>query len=369
MAVIAQEAVDDQTCVNKDCVPKGLTTMTVDVGHGEEEVWVFDSPDVSTFYQEAPGSRKVQKPRFTGLAAKFINISPQPVTVFYDPGGNREKLYIADIGPFEAAATAAYPTHVFVMTAKNDRSKELAKFVVKGDETLYPYDPITDPSTLSNAELQQYTLQKENLEFAAAYRAKTGRDWLSLFRKRGRPHPMWDADFFGQQHSITTKETHFESFPPDTDLTPIGMGESRRLQDYRSAEPELNLTLKVLSCEPRVFEIQNFLSLTEVDHILELATGMKLHRSKTLAGDSSKEHISESTRTSRNTWVARNKSPVIDAIYRRAADLLQMDEALLRKRTKDEHPEVATKGSIAEELQVCFVMIMLWLRFDIFGLY
>lgn len=345
----------DQTCVNKDCAPnKSLQSMTFNVGHGNETAWVFDSPDVSTFYQAPPGSRKIVTPRFNGMAAKFINISPNPVTVLWDPAdGKRDKSYIADIGPFEAAATAAYPTHVFVMTPKNDPNTILTSFTVKSDEMLYVYDPIQDPTTLSNDELQRYTLQKENLDFAAAYRHSTGRDWLALFRKRERPRFMWDADYFGQQHVVTTPETHFTSFPPENDLTPVSMGESRRLQEYRSPDtPELNLTLTVLSCEPRVFEIKNFLSEVEVDHILELATGMKLKRSMTQAGTSAKQTTSETTRTSRNTWVPRQKSPVIDAIYRRAADLLQLDEALLRRRSEDEFPDLNTKGSIAEDLQL-----------------
>ena len=150
---------------------------------------------------------------------------------------------------------------------------------------------------------------------------------------------------------VTTTETHFESLPPEADLTPV-TSEHRRLQDYRSTEPQLNLTLTVLSCEPRVFEIQNFLSEIEVDHILQLATGMNLRRSTTRASGTAQETTSEATRTSRNTWVSRTKSPIVDAIYRRAADLLQLDEALLRRRTADEYPDLGTKGSIAEDLQL-----------------
>jgi len=351
--VVAVSAQDKETCAPKD-LPKSLQLMAFDVGQGNETAWVYVSPDVSTFYQEPPGSRKIREPTFTGLAAKFINISPEPVKVYWDPGNNREKSYIADIGPFEAAATAAYPTHVFVVTPKKDTNTILARFVVKKDEMLYPYDPITDPTnTLDDKSLQMYTLQKENLDFAAAYREKTGRDWLALFRRRGRPYPLWEADYFGQQHIVTTTETHFESFPPDTDLTPVVQStDYRRLQEYRSAAPQLNLTLKVLSCEPRVFEIQNFLSSTEVHHILELATGMKLRRSTTRAGTGATETTSEATRTSRNTWVSRQKSPIIDAIYRRSAHLLQLDEALLRRRNETEFPNLGTKTSIAEDLQL-----------------
>ena len=79
---------------------------------------------------------------------------------------------------------------------------------------------------------------------------------------------------------------------------------------------------------------------------------MKLRLSTTRAAAGAEARSDTATRTSRNTWVNREKSPVIDALYRRAADLLQMDEALFRKRGPDEHPELKTKGAICEHLQL-----------------
>ena len=58
------------------------------------------------------------------------------------------------------------------------------------------------------------------------------------------------------------------------------------------------------------------------------------------------------TRTSMNSWIARETSPIFDAIYRRAADLLRIDEALMRNRGDDELPDWPSKGSIAESLQL-----------------
>jgi prolyl 4-hydroxylase len=43
---------------------------------------------------------------------------------------------------------------------------------------------------------------------------------------------------------------------------------------------------------------------------------------------------------------------IIDAIYRRVADVLQVDEALLRQRQNDEWPDFGTKSTIAEPLQL-----------------
>lgn len=128
--------------------------------------------------------------------------------------------------------------------------------------------------------------------------------------------------------------------------------QTRQLQEYRTPEPTQSFTLTALSCAPRVFEIRNFLSEVEVDHIMELATGMKLRMSTTRAGNAGEARTDAATRTSRNSWVAREKSPIVDAIYRRAADLLRIDEALLRRRSSEEFPHLPSRGSIAETLQL-----------------
>lgn len=57
-------------------------------------------------------------------------------------------------------------------------------------------------------------------------------------------------------------------------------------------------------------------------------------------------------RTSRNTWLKRNKSPILDAIFRRAADVLKVDEALMRKRELDERPDIPTDRPLSEDLQL-----------------
>jgi prolyl 4-hydroxylase len=134
--------------------------------------------------------------------------------------------------------------------------------------------------------------------------------------------------------------------------------EPRLLQQYRDPDQTvLNMTMTVLSCAPRVFEIKNFLSAAEVAHMLNIAGGVSLSLSST--GELSKgDKIIEpkgdtrKTRTSYNSWLPREKSPIIDAIYRRAADLMRIDEALLRHRGDGEYPDLGTEKSLAEQLQL-----------------
>lgn len=137
--------------------------------------------------------------------------------------------------------------------------------------------------------------------------------------------------------------------------------DDRILSDYRvKGQSTLNMTLRALSCAPRVFEIENFLSEAEIQHILELAGGISLKASTTGDVGSNSNRNNEKvkpeegtkTRTSFNSWVPRERSPVLDAIYRRSADLLRIDESLLRHRGEDEHPEVPTKKPTCESLQL-----------------
>lgn len=114
-----------------------------------------------------------------------------------------------------------------------------------------------------------------------------------------------------------------------------------------------HLRRTVLSVAPRVFEIKNFLSVEEATHILELARGIKLSRSTTRAGSSAADSADDSTRTSQNSWISRQRSVILDSIYRRAADLLQIDEACFRRRGPYETCLTSNStGPITESLQL-----------------
>lgn len=88
--------------------------------------------------------------------------------------------------------------------------------------------------------------------------------------------------------------------------------------------------------------------------ILDLALKRNLKRSTTgMWGD----HASVSNvRTSRTTWLPRINSPIMDAILRRGADVLQIDEALFRRHSANERPpsysDKQNDNPINEDLQI-----------------
>lgn len=343
-----------------------LVPLTVDFGDHQDTVDVYMTPDVATFYNETPGSRKKYETDFRGQFGKFINMSPRPVRVYWVPNSG-DKSYIADIAPFGSAGTATHPNHHFVVAERDDPSTVLREWTIKEFTSLYKYDPYDSlkkaKAELTSGQFNLYKLQYESFSFDRAYRHKTGRQWLALYGRKQAPRfPMWPADSIGQMHQVTTHETHFVSQPPD-ELAKFPVSSTVNAKDlqvredlkpYRSPEETLTLNMTVLSVAPRVFEIPNFLSHEEVMHILELATGMTLSRSTTRAGDIADATTSDSTRTSLNSWIARQRTAMVDSIYRRAADLLQIDEACFRNRRDAQELELVANstGPITERYVV-----------------
>lgn len=346
-----------------------------------EEQLTFEAyvqPHISAFYNKNQLSMKPKKPYFMGEAGKFFNLGNEHLSLYW--GDGRNPHFIADVRPFQAVGTATFPGHHFKLTTKGNPQNVLFDFHVVPDKNLYVYDPYYHEASntvsldklendLDAKEQKLYWLQRNSLEFGKFYYEFTGRRWLGLYPLRKPPaYRMWNADYFGQEHWVTTKETHYVIEPPEDVLESLSREElhdkntlnRRHLSEYRqqgTTDEEgdgsyMNMTMTVLSCAPRVFEIKNFLSHVEVDHIVHMATGMKLRLSTTSGSDGHDRRSDTKTRTSKNSWVGRMRSPIIDSIYRRAADLMQIDEALLRNRNKDERPNIDHRGSNAEDLQL-----------------
>jgi len=355
-----------------------LQQMTYDLGYGPEIFDAYVQPNITTFSRgtyETPTT-----PKHNGHAVKFFNMSPKTILLYWDDGAGRE-IIMGRVSPFGVTGTASFPGHRFFF-APNDYvqgSKEgiLRRFYVDGHrggemETNYYYDPFhvegdtkatnRNLMSLSFAEYENYNIIRRTQKFNEYYRKFTGRSYLSMYPRDKPKYFMWPADYFGQEHWFTTKETHFERIPEKNDIKRITQtGTERVLKDdderilsqYRATDSYLNLTFTVLSCAPKVFEIPNFLSDAEVDHILDIAyqTDLKPSTTGTAEGITGSEKKTK-TRTSLNTWVGRETDQVIDAIYRRSADFLRIDEAYFRTRDQEEVPHVQSKSSIAEQLQL-----------------
>jgi hypothetical protein len=288
---------------------------------------VYVEPEVSTMYNETPGTLSPIETSFNGVFSKFINMSPNKVKVDWEqhPGGKR--VFTTLLDPFSGGGTASYPGHRFIVYDA-ETEEDLMTWEIEKGNSLYTYDPYHEVESLaeymlSTTDLAWYRVQLDNLKFSDVYEEFTGRQWLALYRMKERPrYHMWPADSFGQTHVVTTRETHLLELPPSdismVATSPYGatLEERQKLEAYRDPNQEtLALNLTVLSVAPRVFEIPNFLSKAEVDHILQLAAGMELGESTT--GGNAARRVKASGRTSRNTWIKRVQSIIIDSIFRR----------------------------------------------------
>jgi hypothetical protein len=127
--------------------------------------------------------------------------------------------------PFTASGTATFPGHRFQFTAIDDPDTVLKQFVVGNyPENLYVYDPFHVPGdarqteinlqVLSKEERSKYNKWRQTLLFNEQYKNVTGRSYLANYLRAPPMHYMWRADYFGQTHWVTTKETHFVELPP-----------------------------------------------------------------------------------------------------------------------------------------------------------
>jgi hypothetical protein len=127
--------------------------------------------------------------------------------------------------PFAASGTSTFPGHRFQFTAIDDPDTVLQQFFVKEyPENIYVYDPYYVPfdarqteinlQVLNKEERAKYNKWRQTLLFNEQYKNVTGRSYLANYLRAPPMHYMWRADYFGQMHWVTTKETHFVELPP-----------------------------------------------------------------------------------------------------------------------------------------------------------
>ena len=106
------------------------------------------------------------------------------------------------------------------------------------------------------------------------------------------PHSMWPADYYGQEHQA------------------IITGEQDKDAQFRQVKKLSSMTLQTLSAKPRVFKIQNFLSESEIEHLL---TSAKKNFHENISGKQQRAVLH------------REMSSVNEAICSRASDMLRVD--------------------------------------------
>jgi len=266
-----------------------------------------------------PSVVQLKGPKTTAMSAKFRSMSPRKVEMWYDDGGSGTESGHLVLG--QETTTNTYEGHVFYFTVAGHKDQVLARFTMNPNQVLYVvYDKKRPPP----AEMLAATRKEE--QFMAEYYNRTGIHWRHYFGPDGpRPPPelyMWPAKQVGTVHTVQSPEGYWKCDGPVTEC---------------QSSAVVPLELEVVSLEPRVFIIPQFLSDFEAEHIAKIA---RPRMASSSVGDVDSGVFSSNTRTSRNAWVARKTTSVTESLFIRAADLLNIDEKLL------------TREKNAEDLQV-----------------
>jgi len=266
--------------------------------------------------------RKLQQPplSFTGFATKVVNLDTQPVLLYWDGKGGHEnsRKLVGEIPPMESIGTATMPGHSFHVTPIYDPSTVLKHWVATHDSALFFYDPKSSDEMKESLQIENpklyaaYHRQMINKAFSRDYTASTGRTWLAQFPRPFPMHYMHGARYIGQKHQVD------------------------------------EMTLKVVSVRPRVFTIENFLTIDECKELIRLGLDQGLTESTLHASPLAKQNRDTSTRSSTNAWLSRATSTLTEKIYKKAARLTKIDENLFQNF----HDSSAQHHSIAESLQV-----------------
>eukprot|EP01034_Spumella_vulgaris_P042262 gene42262-52399_t len=256
----------------------------------------------------------------TATSAKFRNLIPATIDIYYEDGGDGVFQGTLDLGKEYTINT--YEGHVFYFTEKGRKDQEVARFVIDKDVVMYA---VQDPARPAPAEMLQH--RENELKFGAEYLARTGLQWRHYYGPDGpRPPPvlhMWPAHEIGEIHGVTSRHGKWKC-----------EGSAKNCQSREL----VNLELEVVSLRPKVFIISDFLSDFEVESIKAFAKP-KVARSSVGSDDGGGARNSD-TRTSRNTWVKRGSTAVTETLSLRAADLLNISDSHLWSHTNAEDMQV-----------------------------
>jgi len=254
----------------------------------------------------------------TAMGVKFRSFHNQRLYKYWDDG-SKEGVYTGFIDPMDFDATMTYDTHTFIYRdAKYPNGKEILRITMRKGTNLY----IIPPNDESVMDTDVYKRAVQEKEFMEDYYSRTGQPWLADYGRGPTLLPIWESRYVGQEHNITS-EYGFVHCEPVTSPDCLKLG-------------PINLTLTVLSTQPKVLVIPNLMSHFEADHIRDLAKPRMIRSAVGKSGNA----LETNTRTSKTAWVSRTETDVMDHIYSRFADVLGIPNELLTLAKLAEHLQV-----------------------------
>jgi len=274
--------------------------------------------------EETLGQKLLEKQsKFYGLnhlsysedsAAQSIKVyNPNDITYDYywfDTYRNKG-IYKGKLRPQGMTATNSYRGHIFYFTLSGTENEIYRITVAKNVN-----DYIIPPNNDKIKKDKFYLKLKEKQVFYEKYFKETGFPWLSSF---GRPEPVLfmynkqGLDEVGTIYNIKSKHGFWNCV-------------SEQISSCQDTN-EVSVNIEVISTKPKMFIIENIINNIEAELVKSLAEP-KLHRSGT--GQSRDANFNDETRTSKTAWIGYREHIIIDTIFKRTADILQIDEETLK---------------------------------------
>jgi prolyl 4-hydroxylase len=253
------------------------------------------------------------------MSVKFRSLIRGKVKIWYDD--HRGGVENGHLGLGQETTTNTYEGHEFFFTDYHNKDKVYARFRMHSGQVFYV---VEDPNQPAPAELKSQT--DREVRFIRDYSEKNGIPWRHYYGPNGpRPPPihfMWPATQIGQVHAVTSSHGYWTC--------------DGSVSECQSLHP-VHLELEVISLAPRAFVINNFLNGFEVDAIIAAANS-RLHHSS--VGDTETGAFESDVRTSSNAWLPRSLNHITETLFRRAADVLQIDEKRLQRSDSAEDMQV-----------------------------
>eukprot|EP00656_Telonema_subtile_P006536 TRINITY_DN13023_c0_g1_i5.p1 TRINITY_DN13023_c0_g1~~TRINITY_DN13023_c0_g1_i5.p1 ORF type:complete len:343 (+),score=51.12 TRINITY_DN13023_c0_g1_i5:152-1180(+) len=189
----------------------------------------------------------------------------------------------------------------------------------------------------------------EEMAFRETYYATNGFHWSGTVYPRPPPTlPIIKATHIGQKIvvpisdpkarqylcSVPAPQNNLDEFDDESNQVYVHqcLRDGRQPDTTETSRTSGSLTLEVISLEPRVFYVQNFLSDFEADYIITQARP-KLAASTVGHGINAQV---DTTRTSKSAWVTRTHSEIMEAIYRRVALVTAIPQEILTENSNVE---------------------------------
>jgi len=255
----------------------------------------------------------------SALGAKFRNFRNQRLYKYWD-NGSPEGVYNGFLEPLGFGATNSYIGHTFIYRDKKwPDGEEIARHTMELGKNIYIIPPVEDWVK----DTKEYKRTMEEKTFMEDYYERTGQPWLAEYERGPTLLPIWESRYVGQEHSVSSEYGYVNCGP-------------MKSKPQCVEEGALNITLYVASTKPKVLIIPNLMSSFEADHILKLA---KPRMGRSSVGNGASAFKSD-TRTSKTAWLKRTDTDIMDHIFSRFADVLNIPN------------DVLTHDKVAENLQV-----------------